>query len=84
MTQGGIMAHRRAAEDMKAKLYEIQNKYQDAIKRSEGNRIAILKELQSNDDGLEDILLKAIETIYLMTGDEAFYRQAEALLQGKH
>lgn len=78
-----IMARKKEIEDAQAKAYEIQSKYQEAIRRSEANRIQILKALQ-NDDGLEDILLKAIETIYLMTGDEAFYRQAEALLQGKH
>ena len=77
---GGIMAHRRATEDAQAKAYEIQSKYQDAIRRSEANRIHILKALQ-NGEGLDEILLKALETIYLMTGDEAFFRQAEERLR---
>ena len=80
MIQGGIMAHKRANEDAVNRIYAIEEKYQDAIKRSESNRAAILKGLLRRD-GLEEILLKALETIYLMTGDRAFYDQAEESLR---
>jgi len=80
LNTGGIMAHKRATEDAVARARDIEKKYQEAIMRSQENRAEILKGLRRKD-ALEDLFLKALETIYLMTGDEAFYKQAEECLR---
>ena len=57
---------------------EINNKHADSIMKSSNLRIEITKDIKNNVDNTE-VLKKAIECIYLMTGDDMFRKLKDKL-----
>lgn len=63
----------REAEAQQKEMYKA---YQDAIIKSERLRCEILKGI-NNHESDTSLLLKSVEAIALITGDNAFYEQAK-------